>query len=472
MRLKRPRNILAATLMALWLLTLFRPYSQSTILNASPQGSNLVFLPLISNPVLQTVFGIEMQSITSTAGLAQMAAAQTSWVRRNAVLWSDIESSQSTYDWDANKGLESELINAAQNGLQPILVVRSTPAWAQAVPGMFCGPIAQDSLAAFGAFMHALVARYSIPPYNVKYWEIWNEPDVDPSFFPDNPKTVYGCWGDHNDPYYGGGYYARMLQTVYPQIKAADGNAQVLLGGLLLDCDPGSPCGAQASNIQRSKFLEGILQAGGGPDFDGVSFHAYDYYGGALGRFVSPNWSSAWNSTGPAMIAKSKFIRTLLSSYGASGKFLMSTETALLCDSCTNDPVFEQTKAYYLVQQYAAALAYGVQADVWFSALGWRNSGLLAPDLTPLPAYTAYAFARAEIRNAAFVRNITTYPNVAGYVFNRGGHELWLLWSLDGSSHSLALPAVPSKAWDALGASVAPASSMTVDLKPIYLEWP
>ena len=39
-----------------------------------------------------------------------------------------------------------------------------------------------------------------------------------------------------NDPYYGGGYYAEMLKIVYPQIKAADPEAQILIGGLLLFC--------------------------------------------------------------------------------------------------------------------------------------------------------------------------------------------------------------------------------------------
>ena len=129
--------------------------------------------------------------------------------------------------------------------------------------------------------MHALVARYSVALYNIKYWELWNEPDIASSNFPGD--NLFGCWGDPNDPYYGGGYYADMLREVYPQIKAADPQGQVLVGGLLLDCDPrlGAGCEKVKNNNQPSKFLEGILRKNGVPFFDGVSFHAYDYYLGS-----------------------------------------------------------------------------------------------------------------------------------------------------------------------------------------------
>jgi hypothetical protein len=83
--------------------------------------------------------------------------------------------------------------------------------------------------------MHDLVARYSVPPYNVKYWELWNEPDVDPALAGLIGGDIpFGCWGDSTDPYYGGGYYAEMLKAVYPRIKAADPQAQVARGRIAL----------------------------------------------------------------------------------------------------------------------------------------------------------------------------------------------------------------------------------------------
>ncbi len=452
----------------------FRSVTPSVAQAALQTSSFNIFLPLMLNsasPAIlptQTVFGVEMSTITAEGGLNQLSAASTTWVRRNAVLWSDVESSQGTRNWSALAGLENELLSAGSNGIRPILIVRSTPLWARKVSDSSCGPIAPGALGAFGNFMHDLVARYSVPPYNVKYWEIWNEPDA-PVMAGDN---VYGCWGNPGDQYFGGEYYGQMLQAVYPRIKAADPTAQVLVGGLLLDCNPSLP--GACTHIEPPRFLEGILHANDGASFDGVSFHAYDYYQypGVLGHYGSPNWNSYWNTTGPAMIAKATFLRGILTDHGVTGKFLMNTESALLCESCTDDPTYETTKAYYVAQVYAASIAQGLRANIWFNVFGWRNSGLLNLDFSPRPAYTAYQFARSELRDASFSRDITDFTGVKGYEFNRGGQKIWILWSLDGNSHSISLPAVPLAAWDAMGSAVPITDPMILDLKPIYLEMP
>jgi hypothetical protein len=437
-------------------------------------GSFTIYLPLVMhNFSLQTIFGAEMDQLTSGGGLDQMAAAIISWTRRNAVLWSNVEPAEDVRNWSALASLESDLQDASSKGIQVILIVRSTPEWARKVAGSgpYCGPISPDKLAAFGSFMRELVARYSVSPYNVKYWELWNEPDVDSSIFPGD--NIYGCWGDQNDAYYGGGYYAEMLKAAYPQIKAVDPQAQVLVGGLLLDCDPrpGAGCAAVGNSNLPPKFLEGILINNGAPYFDGVSFHAYDYYQGQSGQYSNPNWQSAWNTTGPVLVAKAQFIQSLMSQYDVSGKFLVNTESAILCDTCSNDPAFETTKAYYVTQAYAAATAQGLRANIWYSVLGWQNSGLLNPDLSPRPAYTAFQFARSELRNATWVRDITEYTVVKGYELQRADHHIWVLWSLDGSTHTIPLPGVPLAAWDTLGNSVPVAASMDVGLNPLYLEW-
>jgi hypothetical protein len=404
-----------------------------------------------------------------------MAAANASWTRPMGVSWSSVEPTQGHYDWSVLAGLESELKNASSRNLQVVLLVHSTPEWARkyAGTGPSCGPMAADKISAFGDFMHEMVVRYSVAPYNVKYWELWNEPDLSAS----SSDDVYGCWGDQSDAYFGGGYYAEMLKAAYPQIKSADPQAKVLIGGLLLDCDPrpGGGCAATGHDSNPSKFLEGILRHNGlndgGNYFDGANFHAYDYYYGQSGKYGNPNWQSAWNTTGPVLVAKTQFIESLLSQYGVSGKFLVNTEAAILCDACSNDPVFEATKAYYITQAYAVAITEGLRANIWYSVLGWRDSNLLNSDLSPRPAYTAFQFARSELRNATWVRDVTEYPGVKGYEFQRGDRRIWVLWSLDGTTHSISLPGAPLAAWDALGNAITPAVLMNVDLNPVYLEW-
>ena len=86
-----------------------------------------------------------------------------------------------------------------------------------------------------------------------------------------------------------------------------------------MDCDPVNPPeitkdSGQLRDCTSSKFLEGILEAGAGDSFDGVSFHAYDYYYGDLGVYGNEGWHSAATTTGPVLIAKSRFYKVIFDS--------------------------------------------------------------------------------------------------------------------------------------------------------------
>jgi hypothetical protein len=352
---------------------------------ANPSGSGTVYLPLIltsGNPKEPTVFGVENHKVADTH-LDRLNEVGTYWIRRNGLLWSDVQPDEfGGYNWSAVSSLEQEMINASSNGMEMILVVRSTPLWAQQRDGVFCGPIKSTNFDEFGDFMYEAVMKYKEPPYNVKYWQMWNEPDVDYDLHPE-PDWPFGCWGDDSKFGYGGDYYADMLEVVYPRIKQADDEAQVVLGGLLLSCPPEAPDPCRF----QSEFLEGVLKHNGHNDgknyFDITAIHAYDYYRGFLGGVGNPPWNSWWDDEGPVAIKKARFIRSVLGDYGASNKKIMLTETALLCsgDSC-NDPVFDPdfvtTKTYYIAKVYAASIYEGFQATIWYDlAWNWANTSLL-----------------------------------------------------------------------------------------------
>ncbi len=395
-----------------------------------------------------------------------MQAAGNYWLRGAGIWWARVEPTKGARNWSALSSQEAELKNAAARNMPVTVIMQGTPAWAQLHPPYECGAIKRENFADFANLMREMVARYSVPPFNVRYFEIWNEEDIDLVVSPDSP---FGCWGDPADNDFGGGYYADMLKVLYPQMKAANAQVQVVVGGLLLDCDPVNP--PVSKDCKPARFFEGILRNGGASFFDGVSYHAYDYYGGSVGVYGNGNWHSAYNTTGPVSIAKARYLQSLLAQYAVRGKFLMNTELALLCDTCSNDPVYEMSKAYYLVEAYAAAIAEGLRANIWFSLLGWRNSGLLDDRLNPRPAYHAFKFARSELRDVILMGELKNYSGLMGYEFDRGDRRIWLLWSLDGVPRSIGLPGLPLAVWDALGNPIPPAAAITIDFKPVYLEW-
>ncbi len=437
----------------------------------------VVYMPvLMSNYPVQTIFGVEMQTIDVAGGLVPLTDAKMNWVRKNGLFWSDVEPTEGIRNWSALASLEVEMKNASASGLNLILIVRSAPTWAQLINGVFCGPVKADKVAAFGNFMFDVVKRYSVPPYNVKHWEIWNEPDVGYQIRTSNTEA-FGCYGDTDPsvPYYGGGRFAQLLQAAYPRIKQADPLSQVLIGGLLMDCRPISAtagCAARnpPSDPRSSQFLEGILKGGGAPFFDGVAYHAYDGYRGALGKYGQGGYNSSADTTGPSVHAKSQFIKSVLAANGVGGKDLYNTETGVGCGAgCGVDS--QNTQAYYMMEVFAAALAEGVKAQILYSAQStWVDTNLLN-GVTPRVPMVALKIAREKFQNAAFVQYITQFPGVKIYELSRPGKRFWVVKSLDGTARSITLPAVPLRITDPLGVNVPAAATITIDVKPLYIEW-
>ncbi len=315
-----------------------------------------------------------MQAVTASGGFNQLAQSDATWIRPNALWWADVEPEPGLRNWTAVANLEADLLTASISGHTVMLMVAGTPSWAQQRPGYECGPIQAHALDDFGRFMADAVERYSAPPFNVIFWEIWNEPDISSALV--SPTSVFGCWGDETDEFYGGRVYGEMLAAIYPRMKAANPAVQVMVGGLLMDCDP-ALCASRTS-----KFLEGVLVQHGGDFFDGVSFHAYDYFVGDVGGYLNRVWDSSWNTSGPVLIKKARYLVEMMAAYGVTGKFLADTELSLLCPfNC--DSVFEETKSAYLVQAYAACP--GRRMMPWWAMSGmtcgslklWRSSSLL-----------------------------------------------------------------------------------------------
>jgi polysaccharide biosynthesis protein PslG len=142
--------------------------------------------------------------------------------------------------------------HAVAQGLTVIARIGLTPAWARPpdTPLTYLDADAYDDFALFAA---AFAARYR---GQVAYLIVGNEPNLSYE------------WGYRvTTP----ADYVALLRTVYPAVKAANPEMQVLAGALAPTLEPeGSPWG-----LNDLTYLDGMYAAGAADYFDGLAVHAY-----------------------------------------------------------------------------------------------------------------------------------------------------------------------------------------------------
>lgn len=401
-------------------------------------------------------------------GYSEKVSAGSTWLRRNGVLWSQIESERGKYDWSKLQDFEPELLLAAERHVNLIPVIRGTPDWVQKIDGFACGPMRRENFIDFSKFLYEFVNRYGQPPFNLRYVEIWNERDIHPGQV--NPTSTFGCWGDKEDDFFEGGNYAEMLKFVYPPVKVANSQVQLITWGLLLDCDPDN-VPRHKIDCNSAKFFEGILRNGGRDCFDGVGFHSYDY-GYRSYYYENPNWHTSSRETGPVLFTKAAiWLKFLLVEYGVSDKFVFNTETVLLCMSDCETEDHDLALTYYMTHSYAYASLSGLRASLWYLIFGWLGSGLLDWDLTQLPANMTYRFANEKINGKKYIREITDSQGVKIYEFADAESIIWILWGIEENSVTVQLLKIPIAIWDYIGNSQTPKLVLDVTQKPVFIEW-
>ncbi len=445
---------------------------------AAPVQMHLSYLPsVVFDTGYPRPFGTEwMQSSTLVSSYTQHAQdLGLSSIRLYRVSWRAVQPVESgPYDWSVLRTLEAELVAARQAGLVPMVVVHHSPTWATINEPFVtdCGAIRTDKFQAFANFMSALVTRYKQPQFDVHYWELGNEPDVDPTLVP--PDQVFGCWGDIDDPYYGGRHYGEMLKVVTPSIKAADPKAKVIIGGLLLDAPVPLP---GEGNPQR--FFEGILVTGAAPYLDIVAYHSYPSYTGRLHDYDLAN--QEWLAWGGWTLGKARFLRAAMASFGVS-KPVMLNETALGCNSdwyaCDPPPIeFFQAQANYLVRVFTRARSEDIQGLSWYTlnGPGWRSTGLLDENGVPRPAYWAYQQLASQLNRSLYEGTVTYGSDVEAYSFVRAKERVHVAWSLDYTADTISVSQSSFlAAYDRDGTALSPVASGTsyqfsVGFSPIYL---
>lgn len=124
--------------------------------------------------------------------------------------WQEINTSSTVYNWSY---LDNWLLQVEQRGCMPIFTVYGTPSWASARPseasayginGLAAEPANMADLA---AFVTAVASRYGT---RIKYYEVWNEPNLTDFYTGTKAKLV------------------DMVKTVSVAVKAVNPNAKVI----------------------------------------------------------------------------------------------------------------------------------------------------------------------------------------------------------------------------------------------------
>jgi hypothetical protein len=256
-----------------------------------------------------------------------------------------------------------------------------------------------------------------------------------------------------------------MLKYAYPAIKSVDLQAKILIGGIIQSCDP-----THNPQCTRGKFLEGILANNGANFFDVISYHGYAYY--VEGLIVDDTYTN-WAHRGGLVLGKIDYFNSLMETNNIA-KPLMLTEASMICRfayQCPDFNDFLEAQADYVVWVFTRTWAAGLLGTYWYTleGPGWRDSGLLDGG-TDKPAYHAYSFMSQELDKALFVRKSNIYPGVETYIFEKTEKDIWVLWVLDRSNHTITLPGNTLHVYDKYGNTVQPVANRVTFDSPIYLE--
>lgn len=271
----------------------------------------------------------------------------------------------SDFQWTA---LDQEVRSIRAAGMSVDLIIDGCPSWAaipSAVNEMFAQP---KSSAQYATWAAEVAARYRA--VGVRYFEIWNEPNINEFWRPQpNPAA-----------------YTADLVAAYASIKKVDSTAIIISGGL-------APAADNGIDYNPVTFLAEMYADGAKGSFDYVGDHPYSYP-------VLPdtyNVGSAWSE----MYETNPSIRSVMEANGDSSTKVWITEFG--APSTGRHNVSPTVESEILTQ----ALAYASKTD-WIAAFyiyTWRDTtatpkpdgstsfGLENFNGTPKPAFYAVSAA-------------------------------------------------------------------------------
>jgi hypothetical protein len=250
-------------------------------------------------------------------------------------------------------------------------------------------PTRKKSIKAFGRYCYTLAKELK---GKVKYFEVWNEPNVD------------GFWRPRHDAK----AYVRLLKEAYRSVKKGNPDATVL-GITLAGLD--------------EPFLNEVLEAGGYKYLDVISIHPYC-------APASPEEAKIYE--------RLNAIHERFSHYGKPKPIWL---TEIGWPTNVGGGITEERQAQMLTRTYLLSLAAPYIPTVFWYWLGpdgpdqeWAEDrfGTLHQDYSPKPAYLAYRTLTRLLSGVKFCRTLPLGGNIEALEFQHGEEMITALWSLGG----------------------------------------
>jgi hypothetical protein len=308
-------------------------------------------------------------------------------------------------------------------GIQMLVTIEVANKWAVDDPYTPCGPINADHRDDFVDFTTAAVTRYSQPPYNVKFWEIDNEPD---SSWYLGDTIGQGCYGYYADR------YSDVLSDAYSAIKAIDPYATIVMGGLAYDGFV-----EYGGNFVR-EFPDNVMMSGGGNYLDIQNIHYFTDFRLEWERWntntptcgdVDDGLGVPYDGSGIDIIAKAKHYKNRMAVCHGVDKPLWITEIAASSGRENND--YLDWQARYVPQVYARAISVNVGNVSWYGLTTPNQDdgqGLLFEDFSPKPSFFAYQTMTKQLSNYKYHHTLSA-PGIEGYAFQTAaGAEKLVMW--------------------------------------------
>jgi len=286
-------------------------------------------------------------------------------INRWQLNWRDIEPQEGNfyYGW-----YDPQIKAMRAKGFEVSAILIYPPDWAvegdSSVPLNLYLPFdAPDNY--WGRFVRKVVSHYKD---KIKYWEVWNEPDLGDTYWDGTERDYY-----------------QLLKVAYQAAKAADPSCQIIMGGM--------------SHWTNPRFFEGVLRLATEDQTTAANNHYFDIVA----------WH--WYSRSSLLYDKVLWCRQVLAKYGLEKPIWVNETNVPLWGDWPgpSEPrpghATPDEAASFIIQAYANALAAGAERVFVFrlrDEFMGEAYGLVRNDGTPRPSYEAYKVA------ATFLSNVIT----------------------------------------------------------------